>query len=82
MAVTNSFLPRDREAANNPPRHNSMNIYQMDEDLKRFTDFEQLSNRVVYWERRLKFTTDADRNAFYDVVAKHSRRALGVLRAG
>lgn len=59
-----------------------MKLEQMDADLSRYDDFEQLSNRVPYWERRLKLTTDADREAFDALVAEHGKRVLGVMRAG
>jgi hypothetical protein len=59
-----------------------MTADEMDKDLERFTDFEQVSNRVPYWERRLKLTKDADREAFDAIVAKHANRVLGVMRAG
>lgn len=61
-----------------------MTLDEMDKDLERFDDFEQLSNRIPYWERRFNLTkpTAEDHEAFDDLVAKHGKRALGVLRAG
>lgn len=61
-----------------------MTTDDMDADLSKYSDFEQLSNRVSYWRRRLGLTEDRDQmaEAFDAVVAKHSRRVLGVLRAG
>lgn len=59
-----------------------MNLSEMDKDLSRYDDFEQLSNRVPYWERRLKLTKDVDRESFDNLVGEHSRRVLGVFRAG
>lgn len=66
-----------------PPIY-SMTTEDMDKDLERFTDFEQMSERVSYWSRRFALTkpTDAQSREFDDVVSKHSLRALGILRAG
>lgn len=61
-----------------------MTLSEMDKDLEQFDDFEQLSNRVPYWERRFNLTKPSQEdNAEFDrIVAKHSMRALGVMRAG
>lgn len=61
-----------------------MQITDMDADLKRFTDFEQLSDRVSYWRRRLAASSrkEAMTEEFDTIVSKHSLRVLGVLRAG
>lgn len=61
-----------------------MTLDQMNEDLKRFTDFEQMSDRVGYWSRRFRLTkpTQQQDEEFDAIVSKHSQRVLGVLRAG
>lgn len=61
-----------------------MTTDEMDQDLKRYTDFEQLSNRVGYWRRRLGLLDKRDdlTEEFDRVVHLHSVRVLGVLRAG
>ena len=61
-----------------------MTIDEMDKDLARFTDFEQLSDRVSYCSRRLALSSKREEmtEPFDDVVAKHAQRVLGVLRAG
>lgn len=61
-----------------------MTTDDMDQDLKRFSDFEQLSDRVNYWRRRFALTkpTIEDVARFDEVVGHHSRRVLSVLRAG
>jgi len=59
-------------------------IDSMDRDLSRITDFDKLSDRVGYWNRRLALRahTDAEARAFEEVVGKHSRRVMSLLRAG
>jgi hypothetical protein len=61
-----------------------MTLDQMNADLARYSDFEQLSDRVGYWSRRFALTkpTQAHTDTFDGIVAKHSMRALSVLRAG
>jgi len=61
-----------------------MTLDQMDADLARHDDFEQVSNRVGYWSRRFALTkpTQDQTDEFDSIVAKHSKRALAVLRAG
>lgn len=61
-----------------------MKTEEMDKDLTRYDDFEQLSERVNYWRRRLAVTKPNDDTAsqFDEIVGKHSRRVLSVLRAG
>lgn len=57
---------------------------KMDADLAKYTDFQRLSDRVGYWNRRFALThhTDEEAERFDAIVAKHSNRVLGVLRAG
>lgn len=61
-----------------------MTLNEMDADLSKYDDFEQLSNRVQYWERRFKLTDPDERgwSKFEATVGQHARRALGVMRAG
>lgn len=63
-----------------------MTLNEMDADLAKYDDFEQLSNRVPYWERRFHLgtarRTEAEIEAFDALVSKHANRALGVFRAG
>lgn len=61
-----------------------MTTDQMDQDLAAYKSFDALSERVSYWRRRLGITTDREKitEDFDAVVAKHSQRVLGVLRAG
>ncbi len=61
-----------------------MTLSEMDKDLERFTDFDQLSKQLPYWERRFKLTKPKDEewSDFEGVIAKHSHRVLGVMRAG
>jgi hypothetical protein len=61
-----------------------MTTDQMDEDLAACKSFDALSERVNYWRRRLSNTAGRDTitEDFDAVVAKHSQRVLGVLRAG
>lgn len=61
-----------------------MTTDEMNQDLKRFTDFEQVSNQVSYWRRRLALSADREAmtEEFDRVVHEHSMRALSVLRAG
>lgn len=61
-----------------------MTLSEMDKDLAKYTDFQKLSDRVGYWNRRFALTAHDDEEAqrFNEVVAKHSRRALAVMRAG
>lgn len=61
-----------------------MTLNDMDADLAKYDDFEQLSNRVPYWERRFKLTNpkEIEWSDFEGIVAKHSHRVLGVMRAG
>lgn len=61
-----------------------MTLNEMDADLAKYDDFEQLSNRVPYWERRFKLTNPDEQGwrEFEATVGKHSFRALGVMRAG
>lgn len=61
-----------------------MTLSEMDKDLSSITDFDKLSDRVGYWNRRLALRahTDAEAKAFEEVVGKHSRRVMSLLRAG
>ncbi|OAM84202.1 hypothetical protein [Devosia elaeis] len=61
-----------------------MTLPDMDKDLSAYTDFQKLSDRVVYWERRFALTNpDAeDEVRFKEIAAKHSTRVLSVMRAG
>ena len=56
----------------------------MDKDLERFTDFEQVSERVAYWERRFNLSKPKpiEWPDFEGIVSKHSHRVLGIMRAG
>lgn len=68
------------------PGEIEMTLTEMDADLAKYDDFEQLSNRVPYWERRFHLgaskRTETEREAFDALIAKHANRALGVMRAG
>lgn len=63
-----------------------MTLAEMDADLSKYDDFEQLSERVSYWGRRFKLgtkdRTDDEHEAYDALVSKHARRTLGVMRAG
>ena len=61
-----------------------MTLTDMDADLAKYDDFEQLSNRVPYWERRFKLTKPEEHqwSDFEGIISKHSHRVLGVMRAG
>lgn len=61
-----------------------MTLSEMDKDLERFTDFEQVSERVVYWERRFNLSKPKpiEWSDFEGVVSKHSHRVLGIMRVG
>jgi LmbE family N-acetylglucosaminyl deacetylase len=60
-----------------------MTLSEMDKDLSRFTEFQKLSERVGYWQRRWALIPhdDDESERFDGVVAKHSKRVLAVLRA-
>lgn len=59
-----------------------MTLDQMNQDLAKYDDFEQLSDRVSYWRRRLgKYSRREEMTEDFDtVVAKHSNRVLRVFR--
>lgn len=57
-------------------------IDKMDKDLLRFSNFDNMSSRVAYWERRFALTEDRDEAGFKDTIAKHSSRVLNLMRAG
>jgi hypothetical protein len=61
-----------------------MTTAEMDKDLSTYTDFQKLSDRVGYWNRRFALTAhdDEDAERFNEVVAKHSQRVFAILRAG
>lgn len=61
-----------------------MTLDQMNEDLKRFDDFEQMSDRVGYWSRRFRLSkpTEKQDEEFDAIVSVHAQRVLGVMRAG
>lgn len=61
-----------------------MTTAEMDKDLSTYTDFQKLSERVGYWNRRFALTAhdDDEVQRFDEVVAKHRTRVLSVMRAG
>lgn len=61
-----------------------MKIEDMDADLKAVESFDELVARSGYWHRRLAASKDPEAlsEEFDNVMAKHSRRVLSVLRAG
>lgn len=61
-----------------------MTLPDMDKDLSTYTDFQKLSDRVGYWNRRFALTKhdEEDELRFKELVAKHSQRVISILRAG
>lgn len=61
-----------------------MTTAEMDKDLSTYTDFQKLSERVGYWNRRFALTAhdDDEVQRFDEIVAKHRTRVLSVMRAG
>ena len=59
-----------------------MTTEEMDKDLEAYTTAEGLSQRLGYWERRLKRSSHADADAFGEVAKKHALRVARVMRAG
>ncbi len=59
-------------------------ITKMDQDLATYSSFDALSARVGYWQRRLGKSSNAEAlsDAFDEVVGKHSKRVVGLLRIG
>lgn len=61
-----------------------MTLPDMDKDLSTYTDFQKISDRIGYWDRRFALTgyTEEEDQRFHEIVAKHRIRVLSVLRAG
>lgn len=61
-----------------------MTTDDMDADLSTYTNAEQLSQRLGYWERRLKLSkpTRAEVQEFGEIAKKHALRVAAVMRAG
>lgn len=61
-----------------------MTTEEMDKDLERYTSAEGLSQRLGYWERRLKLSrpTRAEVIEFGEIAKKHALRVAALLRVG